>query len=238
MASKKKAFIFSLKHTYPMLISWIPVALAYGLMMQNAGYNSLWTLASGVAIPFGSLGMVAVSFYHNAVPLLVVALTAAAMACRHLFYGISFLDRFKKYGASSLYMIYMLCDELYSLYCAYEIPADTDEKWVHLFSALLLQAYWLFLTMMSTVLGALIPIDLTGIDFALTALFATILVDMIRSGDTALPALVGGTASVVSLAVFGPDNFLLAALVLTAASLTLMRGRLEGKGKEALTHGD
>ena len=61
MPSKKKAFVFSLKHTYPMLISWIPVALAYGLMMRNAGYNSLWTLLSGVAIPFGSLGMVAVS---------------------------------------------------------------------------------------------------------------------------------------------------------------------------------
>lgn len=236
--SVKKAFVFSVKHTYPMLISWVPVALAYGLMMRNAGFNFLWTLLSGVAIPFGSLGMVAVSFYQNAVPLATVGLTAAAMACRHLFYGISFLERFKRFGASRFYMIYMLCDELYSLFCAYEIPADADEKWVHLFTALLLQGYWLFLIVSSSVLGALIPFDLTGIDFALTALFATILLDMIRSDTTALPAAVGGAASVLSLAVFGADNFLLPALVLTVFALALLRGNLEGKRTEALTNGN
>lgn len=236
MGPKKKAFVFSLKHTYPMLISWIPVALAYGLMMENAGYNFLWTGLSGIAIPFGSLGMVAVNFYQSTVPLATVALTAIAMAFRHLFYGISFLDRFKKYGKSRFYMIYMLCDELYSLFCAYEIPEDTDEKWVHIFTTLLLQSYWLFLIMASSFLGALIPIDLTGIEFALTALFATILIDMIRTNSTAQPAIVGGIASVLCLVIFGSENFLLPTLLATVAALILFRNRIEPEKKEMLTN--
>ncbi len=238
IASRKKALSFSLRHTYPMLISWAPVALAYALIMKNAGYNALWTGFSCLAIPFGSLGMVAVSFYLSSVPLLVVGLTAAAMASRHLFYGISFLDRFKKYGPSRFYMIYMLCDELYSLYCAYEIPQDTDEKWVHIFSALLLQIYWVSLTMVCSLLGSLIPFDLTGVEFALTALFTTILIDMIRSNSTPLPAVIGAIASILSFVLFGAEQFLLPALLITVAALTLLRGKVEPGRKELTPDGD
>lgn len=234
----KKALLFSFRHTYPMLISWIPIALAYGLMMEEAGYNFLWSGLSGIAIPFGSLGMVAVSFYQNAVPLAVVGLTAAAMACRHLFYGISFLERFKKFGASRLYMIYMLCDELYCLYCAYDIPADTDEKWVHIFTALLLQGYWLLLIMASSLLASLIPFDLTGVDFALTALFLTIAIDMIRSNPTPLPAIIGCISSILSLVIFGADSFLLPALLMTVGALVVLRKPIDSTGKERLTNGN
>ncbi len=225
--SRKKAFLFSFRHTYPMLISWIPVALVYGLMMKNAGYHFLWTGLSCIAIPFGTLQMVAVSFFHSAVSWGMIVVTAMAMACRHVFYGVSFLERFKKYGFSRYYMIYMLCDELYCLYCAYDIPAGTDEKWVHIFTALLLQLYWVVLTMASSLLGALIPIDLTGIDFALTALFVTILLDMLRTNPTPLPALTAGGLSILCLLVFGAEQFLIPALVLTAGALVLLRGKIE-----------
>lgn len=236
--SRKKAFAFSFRHTYPMLISWIPVALVYGLMMKNAGYNFLWTGLSCIAIPFGTLQMVAVSFFNSTVSWLMIVATAMAMASRHVFYGVSFLERFKKYGASRYYMIYMLCDELYCLYCSYDIPADTDEKWVHIFTALLLQLYWVVLTMASSLLGALIPIDLTGIDFALTALFVTILLDMLRSNPTPLPALTAGGLSIVCLLVFGADSFLIPALILTAGALVLLWGAIEPKTQEVAKLGN
>ncbi len=236
--SRKKALAFSFRHTYPMLISWIPVALVYGLMMKNAGYNFLWTGLSCIAIPFGTLQMVAVSFFNSTVSWLMIVATAIAMASRHVFYGVSFLERFKKYGTSRYYMIYMLCDELYCLYCSYEIPADTDEKWVHIFTAMLLQLYWVVLTMASSLLGALIPIDLTGIDFALTALFVTILLDMLRSNPTPLPALTAGGLSIVCLLIFGADSFLIPALILTAGALVLLRGAIEPKTQEVAKLGN
>ena len=236
--SRKKAFLFSFRHTYPMFISWIPVALVYGLMMKNAGYNFLWTGLSCVAIPFGTLQMAAISFYHSTISWLMIVTTSIAIACRHVFYGVSFLDRFKKYGFSRYYMLYMLCDELYCLYCSYEIPADTDEKWVHIFTAFLLQLYWVVLTMSSSLLGALIPIDLTGIDFALTALFVTILIDMLRSNPTPLPALTAGGLSIMCLLIFGADSFLIPTLALTTAALLLLRGKLEPKAQEVAKLGN
>jgi len=226
---KKNAFLFALRHSYPMLVSWFPIALAFGLMMKNAGYNSLWIGLFCISTPCGSLQMVAVSFLTGTVSWLAMILTVAAVTFRHLFYGLSFLERFRRFGKAKWYMIYMLCDELYSLYCSYEIPENVDEKWAHLFTAVLLELYWLVLCMLCCLLGSLLPFDLTGIDFALTALFVVILIDMLRSGSCALPAIGAGISAVLCLLVFGPDRFLIPALLTACAVLILLRKKIEGR---------
>jgi Predicted branched-chain amino acid permease (azaleucine resistance) len=222
---------FVVKNTYAIGISWIPIALAFGMIVKNAGYNAAWTALSGVLCPFGTLQMVSFSFVASNVAWGAMLATSLAVSCRHVFYGLSFIEKFKKFGPASGYMIYMLCDELYSVYCGVDIPDDLDEKQVYLTAAGVLQLYWVALTIISTLIGALIPFDLSGIDFALTALFTVIFIDMFTAGKTKIPAVAGAICGIVCFLIFGAENFLMPALILVCFVLLIMKKQI-AKGSE------
>lgn len=231
------ALLFALKNTYPIGISWIPIALAFGLIVRESGIPFYWAGLSGVICPFGSLQMLVFSFVMSNAAWLTVLVTSAALAFRHLFYGLSFLERFRRFGASRHYMIYMLCDELYSVYCSVEIPPEMDEKKVHIACAFILQFYWVFLSVLFALLGSVIPFDLTGVDFALTALFTVILIDMMRSAGTKIPVICAAVCGIGCLLIFGRDSFLIPALLIVSAALVLLRRFVERPGKEGTENG-
>lgn len=85
--------------------------------------------------------------------------------------------------------------------------------------------------MLGGLIGSLIPFDMTGVDFALTALFVTILLDQMKEAASRLPAALAVVSSAVCLLVFGPDNFILPSLIITVAALTVLR-RTIAPGKE------
>ena len=145
------------------------------------------------------------------------------------FYGLSFLERFRAYGGWKYFLSYSLCDEAYSLHCAAEPQEGVSQKWGDILTAVLILSYWIILSTLGTVLGAMLPFDLTGIDFAMTALFVVILIDQLRGADNRLPAMVAAVSSIVCLVLLGPDNFILPSLVITVAALVLLQGVL---GKE------
>ena len=222
-----KILLFSLKNTYAICISWIPISLALGLIVRELDLPFYWAGLSGIFCPCGSLQMLLFSFVMSSASWWTVLIASAAMSFRHMFYGLSFLDRFRKFGAAKHYMIYMLSDELYFVYCSADIPAELDEKKVHLTVAALLQFYRIGLTTFFALLGSLIPFDLTGVNFALTALFTVILVDQLRGAKTQLPAVAALVSSVACLALIGAENFILPSLFITVAALVLLRGKLE-----------
>jgi len=111
-----------------------------------------------------------------------------------------------------------------------------DEKQVHIASAVLLQLYWITLSTVSALLGSAIPFDLTGVDFALTALFTVILIEMVLESETKLPLLCAAVCGIASLVLFGPDSFLIPALLFVSASLILLRGRMETPRKGLSVH--
>lgn len=227
--AKKNAFLFALKHTMPMFFSWLPVALAYGLIMRSEGYNFLWTGFCSAAMYCGSLQMVVATLFNSTVSYFAIFLTAMAVNFRHIFFGLSLLDRYKKLGAWKGYLIYTLCDEQYSLFCSYEIPEDVDEKWAHVFTAMLLHIYWTVLTMAGNLIGAALPFDLTGIDFALTALFVVIVLDMLKAAATPLPSVIAAVSAIGCLLLFGADSFLIPALLIMVAALLLLQKPIEAK---------
>lgn len=232
-----QAIIFALKNTYTIGISWIPIALAFGLIVRESGIPFYWAGISGVICPFGSLQMLVFSFVMSNATWGVVLVTAAALSFRHLFYGLSFLERFRKFSASKYYMIYMLCDELYSVYCSMSVPPYMNEKQVHIATAFVLQAYWVILSTLFALIGAVIPFDLAGVDFALTALFAVILIEMILSGNTKIPVVCAAVCGIGCLLVFGADNFLIPALLIVSTVLILLRKYIERPRKE-MTSGE
>lgn len=228
----KKTFLSSLKQSFPIFIGFIPVGLAYGVLMQNAGYNVLWVGFISLLVDAGSLQFLMVSFLTDTVPLVTVAIMALLINSRHIFYGLPFIEKFRSFGPWRHFITYYLSDETFSLHCARKPEEGVDEKWSYIFTTVQVVGYWLILSMLGTWIGSLIPIDMTGVDFAMTALFTVILVDQLRGADNRLPAAAALVSSVVCLAVFGPGNFILPSLAITVAALVLLRGVIE-PAKEA-----
>lgn len=164
--------------------------------------------------------------------LATVAVLALLLNSRHIFYGLSFIDKFRSFGPWRWFLIYSLCDENYSLHCSHDFGPDVNEKWAYVLTAALVTFYWVALSMLGGLVGSLIPFDTTGIDFALTALFTVIVVDQLRGARTRIPAVVAAVSSIGALLLLGPDKFLLPSLLVTVAALTLLRPVLAPKYAE------
>ena len=229
----KKAFQYSFRHSLPILISFIPVGIAYGILMQTSGLNWVWTGACSLSIFAGSLQFLAVSFFAGGVSLGTVAVMALLLNSRHIFYGIPFIEQWKQYGPWRLFLIYALPDEAFSLHCSNNFDDGNEEhrKWTFIFDALLILIYWVSLTILGALVGTLIPFDTTGIDFALTALFIVILIEQLKAAKgSTLPAIIAAVSSVVCLLLFGPSGFILPSLMITMVLLTVFRKIILGEG--------
>ena len=232
----KAAFRYALRHSLPILISFIPVGLAYGILMRTAGLNWAWSGAFSIFVLAGSLQFLAVSFLAGGVSLVTVAVMALLLNSRHIFYGIPFIEQWRRYGPWRLFLIYSLADECFSLHCSNDFD-DGDERhkmWSYVFDAMLVVSYWIVLSVLGGLIGSLIRFDTAGIDFALTALFIVILLEQLRGADSALPALIAAVSSVVCLLLFGAANFILPSLTVTVALLFVFRRRITRK--EAVAH--
>ena len=212
----------------PILIGFFPVGTVYGLMMSAAGYNFLWSAAASLFVYAGSLQMLMISFFQSDMSILTIAVTALLLNSRHIFYGLSFIEKFRSYGGWKWFLIYGMPDESYSLLCSYVPREGVEEKWVHIFSTGLIWLYLIAFSVLGGLVGQLITFDTTGIDFALTALFIVILLDQIKSTGMKLPALIGGVSSVLCIIILGRDNFLLPSLAVTVLVLLILRNKLEG----------
>lgn len=232
----KKTFLYALRQSFPIFISFIPVGLAYGVLMQNAGYNVLWVGLTSLLVDAGSLQFLMVSFLTGSVPLLTVVVMALLINSRHIFYGLPFIEKFRSFGPWRHFLTYYLSDETFSLHCArqgHEAQDDINEKWAYIFTTVQVVGYWLVLSMLGTWIGGLITVDMTGVDFAMTALFTVILVDQLRGAKNRLPALVAFVSAVLCLALIGAKNFILPSLAVTVAALILLRGIIEPKKEVA-----
>ncbi len=228
----KKAFRYSLRHSVPILISFAPVGLAYGMLMQTNGLNWAWTGACCLLIYAGALQFLAVTFFAGGVSLLTVAVMALLLNSRHIFYGIPFIEQWKTYGPWKLFLIYALPDEAFSLHCSNTFDDGDPEhrKWTHIFDALLILLYWTAFSVLGALIGSLIRFRTDGIDFALTALFIVILLEQLRGArGRVLPAVIAAVSSLVCLLIFGASGFILPALMITVVLLTLLRRRLAGE---------
>ncbi|MGI6029004.1 MAG: AzlC family ABC transporter permease [Candidatus Heteroscillospira sp.] len=219
----KKTFLCAFRHSLPVLFGFLPLGLAYGILMQESGYGAGWTALCSSTVLAGSLQFLMVSFFGGGFSILTVALLALSLNSRHIFYGLSFIERFRSCGAAKWFLIFTLTDEAYSLHCSFEPEDGVNENAAHIIIGALVMFYWVLFSVLGALAGSLISFDTTGLDFALTALFITILIDQIRAAESYAPALMAAAASAVSLLIFGADGFILPALILSTAGLFLLR---------------
>ncbi|WP_394960681.1 AzlC family ABC transporter permease [Candidatus Allofournierella merdavium] len=223
---------FALRQSLGVLFGYLFLGTAFGILLRQAGFGALWALAFSGLVYAGSLQFVLAGFLAAPTALPTVALMSLFINARHLFYGLSFVERFASMGKKRLYMIFSLTDETYSVLCGMDqVPAGVDKHGAMFLVALLDQLYWVAGSLLGTFAGAL-PLDFTGIDFSMTALFLVIFLEQWRGAKSHLPALLGLGCGAVFLLALGPDNFLLPALCATVAVLLLARPVLNRK-KEA-----
>lgn len=222
----KNSLIYAFRRSIPVMVGYFPVGIAYGILMANLGYSFIWSAFSSLIVYAGSLQMLMVSFLMNNVPIITIVITSLLLNSRHIFYGISFVDKFKKYGFWKVFLIYGMSDENYSLLCSYKEQDGVNEKWVHIFSAGLIWFYWVLFSGLGGLIGGLITFNTAGIDFALTALFVVILIEQIKGAASKLPVIIGILSSVLWIAVVGPDQFLLPSLLSTVAVLIGCKGKI------------
>ncbi len=215
----KKAFVATL----PVMAGYSVLSMGFGILLRSKGYGVGWAFAMSSIIYAGSMQYLAVDLLAGGVSLLTAALTTLMVNARHLFYGISMIDKYKNTGWKKPYLIFALTDEVYSLNCG-DIPENINNPSLYYFLVSLFnQCYWVVGSVIGSVLGSVIPFNTEGIDFALTALFVTVFVEQWKNTKNHLPALIGVCTSVLCLLVFGADNFLIPSMLLITAILMFSR---------------
>lgn len=213
--------------TVPVLMGYLAIGIAFGLMLQSIGYGAGWAFLMSLLIFAGSGQYLGVSLLALGAPLTEVALLTFIINFRHLVYGLSLLEKLRGMGWRKLYMMFGLTDETYALLSSANPPEGVKAHDFYFWIALLNHSYWLAGSVIGAVAGQLLGFDTTGVDFAMTALFIVIAVDQWKSYPRHLPALLGAAATVVCLALFGQENMLVPALAIIVLVLTLARPRLD-----------
>ena len=226
-----RAFRAAFPATVPVLMGYLAIGMAFGLMLEAIGYNFIWAFFMSLTIYAGSGQYLGVELLDTGAALGSVAVMTFILNFRHLVYGLSMLEKFKGMGPRKLYMIFSLTDETYALLSSARVPEQVDPHAYYFAIALLDQSYWILGSVLGSVAGALIGFDTTGIDFAMTALFLVIAVDQWQTYRSHLPVLLGSGVTVVSLALLGPDAMLIPALCVIVVSLLLLRTRLDARAE-------
>lgn len=223
----KKAF----PYTIPVLTGYLFIGIAFGVMYAEKGYSFWWAGLMSALVYAGSGQYLAVNFFVPGFSLAQVVFLTLMVNIRHIFYGLSLLEPFGKMGKRRWYMIFSLTDETYSLLCTTKIPNDVNENQFLFAIATMNQVYWIVGSVIGALMGTYIPFDSTGIDFAMTALFLVIFVELWMEREKRLPEILGVISALICLNIFGANQFVLPSMIVIIVLLLAGRKKIE-KGDE------
>ena len=228
----KKAFLEAFPHTIPIFAGFCFLGMTYGIYMNVSGFSFWYPMLMSLTIFAGSVEFVTVNLLLGAFNPIQALVMALMINARHLFYGISMLDKYRDTGWKKFYLIFGMCDESFSINYTAEIPEDVDRGWFMFFVNLLNQFYWVLGATLGGVFGSLIHFNTEGLEFVMTALFVVIFMDQWMREKNHTASLVGLGLSLICLLVFGAEDFMIPAMLGILGVMTLLRKPLE-KGGEA-----
>ncbi len=217
---------YSFHKTIPVMLGYLFLGMAFGLMLQNVGYNFVWAFFASVVIYAGSMEFMLVTLLSGGASLIHSAIMTFFINGRHIFYGLSFIEKYKKMGKAYPYLVFALTDETYSLLCAEHVPEGMEEKKVFFWVSFLDQCYWVTGSTLGALVGQYLTFDSTGIDFCMTALFVAIVVEQWQEKETHISTIIGAVSGIVFLLIFGADSFILPALLCAVIAL-LVKGKAD-----------
>ena len=227
MGEYKRAMRRAFPYTVPVLAGYLFIGAAFGVMFADQGYNVLWAVLMSVVVYAGSGQYLATNFFVPGISILQAVFLTLMVNIRHVFYGLSLVDRYNRFGRKRWYLIFGMTDETYSLICTTGVPDDVDEEKFLLSITLLNQLYWIVGTAIGSLTATVIAFDSTGIEFAMTALFIVMFMELWYRRSNRPAELIGMLSAVLCLALFGASNFVLPTMVLMVAVILLGRKKLD-----------
>lgn len=224
---KRKAFRAAFPYTIPIFAGFWFLGLTYGIYMNVSGFSFWYPMIMSLTIFGGSLEFVAVSMLLAPYAPVQVFIMTLMIQARHLFYGISMLDKFKGLGWKKVFLIFGMCDETFSINYTAEIPGDVDRGWFYFFVTLLNYFYWFSGATLGGLLGGLIKLNMEGLDFVMTAMFVVIFMEQWLKEQHHWSEWIGFGASTACLLIFGPDNFMIPTMICILVLLSAVRRWLE-----------
>lgn len=219
--------------TIPVMTGFLCLGVAYGVLMQTKGYGPLWSVLMSAIAFGGSMQFVAITLLTTAFDPLQAFLLSVMVNARHIFYGLSLLGKYKGLGKVRPFLIYVLCDETFSLVSTLEPPEGVERREFYFWISLLDYSYWIAGTALGGLVGNLITFDTTGLDFALTALFVVLFLEQWKKRANRPAGVLGIVCAAVTLAAFGADNLVIPAMALILVLLLVLRPRLDRRdGRE------
>lgn len=220
---KIKALKTAFPYTIPIMAGFLFLGITYGIYMNVLGFSFVYPLVMSITIFAGSMEFVAAGLLLSAFDPFKALLMTLMINARHLFYGISMLDKYKDTGAKKAYLIFGMCDESFSINCTADIPEDVDKGWFMFFVTLLNQIYWVTGAVTGAIAGSFIEFNTEGLDFVMTAMFTVIFLEQWLKDKQHRSEIAGLVISAVCLFIFGPDGFIIPAMAAIFAVLTIMR---------------
>ena len=225
-----KTVKYSFKASLPVMAGYVVLGMGFGILFQSKGYGWFWAFLMSLTVYAGSMQYVAIDLISGGASLITTALMTLMVNIRHLFYGITMLEKYRDAGRAKPYLIFALTDETFSLVCSPELPEGVERRRYYLLVSLFNQFYWVAGSTLGGILGSALPFDTQGIDFSMTALFVVIFVEQWEKTKNHLAALAGLGLSVICLLIFGADSFLIPSMLGITAALFLLKPLA---GKEA-----
>lgn len=229
----KTAFLAAFPKTLPIMAGFLFLGMTYGILMRTRGFSFVYPMIMSMVIFAGSMEFVACNLLLGSFNPAQALLLTLMLNARHIFYGISMLDKYKGLGAKKFYLIYGMCDESFSINYTAEIPPSVDRGLFMFFVTLLNQIYWVLGSTLGGIFGSFIKFNTKGLDFVMTAMFVVIFLDQWLKEKNHFSSITGLILSLVSLViarvVFGSNQFIIPAMLAIFAALTFMRKPLEKK---------
>lgn len=226
----RQAFAAAFPHTIPIFAGFWFLGMTYGIYMHASGFSIWYPIFMSLTIFAGSMEFVTVNLLLGAFNPLQAFLMTLMINARHLFYGISMLDKYRGLGWKKIYLIFGMCDESFSINYTAEVPDGVDKGWFYFFVTLLNHLYWFLGSATGAIGGSLLSFNTKGLDFVMTAMFVVIFMEQWMKEKNHTTALVGLALSLLCLIVFGADDFMIPSMLAIWGALTVMRKTLEQEG--------
>lgn len=213
-AENTNLFNLALKTTLPVFFGYIPLGMAFGLLLSGAGYHWIYALIMSIFIYTGAGQFIAVALLAAGAQLMDFITVTLLINLRHSFYGLSLLDKFSDIGKVKAYIIFALTDETYALLTTTPVPEGVSKDRFYFYIALLDHLYWIAGSVLGAVLGTLLSLDLEGLTFVLAALFTVLTIEQYYASRVVFPFIAAIGAGVISMLLFEPDNMLLLSIII------------------------
>ena len=228
-----KALRAAFPHTIPIMTGFLFLGMTYGIYMNVSGFSFWYPMFMSMTIFAGSMEFVTVNLLLGAFHPMQALWMTLMINARHLFYGISMLDKYKGTGFKKLYLIFGMCDESFSINYMADIPEDVDKGWFMTWVTVLNQFYWVLGATLGGIFGSFIVFNTEGLEFVMTALFVVIFLEQWLKEKNHTSAIFGIVISVLCLIFLGKEDFIIPAMLGILGVMTLLRKPLEKGGSMA-----